>query len=117
MASIFQVDENDVPWVDYRDGNDKTSGATIRFKALSRLGSEVPSMQFVEYPPDYSDAVHSHDNGEWFIVTAGSLRMTDAHGDGQPMCGAGTAVYVPKDTPYAVHSGDQGVRYFRIVVP
>ena len=38
MASIFQVDEKDVPWVEYR-GSD-----SIRFKALSHLGTDVPSM-------------------------------------------------------------------------
>src|SRR5438046_2202697 len=57
MATIFQIDERDVPWVDYRgrDGREH-SGATdpggrppaaIRFKALSQLGTDVPSMQYV----------------------------------------------------------------------
>jgi quercetin dioxygenase-like cupin family protein len=107
MASIFQVDEKDVPWVEYR-GSD-----SIRFKALSHLGTDVPSMQYVEYAPGYVDPVHSHDTGEWLIVTAGELRMDD----GKPASGQGSAVYVPKDTPYAIHSGGEGVRFFRIVAP
>ena len=109
MASIFRVDEKDVPWVEYRGAD------SIRFKALSNLGTEVPSMQYVEYAPGYVDPVHSHDTGEWLIVTAGELRMGDD--DGEPLSGPGSAVYVPKDTPYAIHSGEQGVRFFRIVAP
>ena len=57
--------------------------------------------------------MHSHDTGEWLIVTAGELRMDD----GEAVSGPGSAVYVPKDTPYAIHSGEQGVRFFRIVAP
>ena len=109
MASIFRVDEKDVPWVEYH-GSD-----SIRFKALSHLGTDVPSMQYVEYAPGYVDPVHSHDTGEWLIVTAGELRMSND--DGDPVGGPGSAVYVPKDTPYAIHSGEKGVRFFRIVAP
>jgi len=109
MASIFRVDEKDVPWVEYH-GSD-----SIRFKALSHLGTDVPSMQYVEYAPGYVDPVHSHDTGEWLIVTAGELRMSND--DGDPVGGPGSAVYVPKGTPYAIHSGEKGVRFFRIVAP
>jgi hypothetical protein len=45
------------------------------------------------------------------IVIAGSLHL------GEATSGPGSAVYVPKDTDYAIRAGDEGVRYFRIVVP
>ena len=116
MASIFQVDEHDVPWVDYRDRNGEPDGpAAIRFKALSLLGADVPSLQYVDYAPGYVDPVHSHDTGEWLIITGGSLRVGE--GDDEPVSGPGAAVFVPKDTPYAVHAGEKGARFFRVVVP
>ena len=120
MASIFQINEADVPWTAYRDGKPVEGDATevddaIRFKALSLLGTDVPSMQYVDYPPLYVDPVHSHDTSEWFIITAGALRLGD--GPDEPVSGEGSAVFIPKNTPYAVHACDDGVRYFRIVVP
>jgi quercetin dioxygenase-like cupin family protein len=104
----------------YRDGKAVRTDAgdqsdAIRVKALSMLGTDVPSMQYVDYPPGYVDPVHSHDTGEWFIVVAGEMRFTDDADD--PALVPGGAVFIPKDTPYAVHAGDDGVRYFRIVVP
>jgi quercetin dioxygenase-like cupin family protein len=121
VSEIFRVDEAAVPWVGYRDhgeravsgGPDGPPASAVRFKALSHLGTDVPSMQYVDYPPDHLDPVHSHDTGEWLILTEGEMWM---EGDAETVSRAGSAVYVPKDTPYAIHSGRQGVRFFRIVV-
>jgi len=114
VDGIFQIDEQNLPWMTYRDDNGDDSAPPIRVKALSRAGGDdVPSMQYVDYPPGYVDPVHTHDTGEWMIITAGSMRF----GDDEPESGVGSAVFVPRDTPYAIHAGEQGVRYFRIVVP
>ena len=50
-------------------------------------------------------------------VTEFSPLSFTSNDDGDPVGGPGSAVYVPKDTPYAIHSGEKGVRFFRIVAP
>jgi quercetin dioxygenase-like cupin family protein len=104
MASIFRLNEADVAWFDYEPG--------IRVKALSRTRTDLPSMQYVEYGPDHTDPVHSHDTDEVFVVTDGELWI-DGLADAS---GPGSVVFVPRDTRYAVRGGPHGVRYFRIVV-
>jgi quercetin dioxygenase-like cupin family protein len=111
MAQIFQVDENDIPWADYGDIAPNQARTAIRVKPLTPRRTDVPSMQYVDYAPGHEDAIHSHETGEVMIVTAGSLQLGDT------ISGPGSAVYVPKDTAYAIRSGEEGVRFFRIVVP
>jgi quercetin dioxygenase-like cupin family protein len=111
MAQIFQVDENDIPWADYGDVAENQTRASIRFKPLTPRRPDVPPMQYVDYAPGHEDAVHSHETGEVMIVIEGTLQLGDT------ISGPGSAVYVPKETEYAIRSGDQGVRFFRIVVP
>jgi hypothetical protein len=49
---------------------------------------------------------------EVFVVIAGQLRV-----EGREGCsGPGGVVFMPRDTPYAVSGGPEGVRYFRLVV-
>ena len=111
MREIFQVDEHDIPWSDYGDVAENQTRASIRFKALTFPRNDVPSMQYVDYAPGHEDPVHSHDTGEVMIIIAGSLQL------GETTSGPGSAVFVPRDTKYAIRAGDDGVRYFRIVVP
>jgi quercetin dioxygenase-like cupin family protein len=111
MGEIFQVDEHDISWSDYGDIPDGQTRASIRFKALTFPRTDVPPMQYVDYAPGHEDAVHSHDTGEVMIIIAGSVQV------GETTSGPGSAVYIPKDTKYALRSGDDGLRYFRIVVP
>ena len=111
MGSIFQVDEKDIPWAEFRDDAAGQGSPRIRFKALNARHDDVPPMQYVEYPPGHEDPVHSHETGEVFIVTAGEFHLAGISS------GAGAAVYVPRGTEYSLRSGDEGVRFFRIVVP
>jgi quercetin dioxygenase-like cupin family protein len=104
MGSIFRVSETDVAWFDYEPG--------IRVKALTRGRSDVPSTQYVEYGPHHTDPVHSHDTDEVFVVMAGELWVEGLDRGSGPA----SIVFIPRDTPYAVRAGAQGVRYFRIVV-
>jgi quercetin dioxygenase-like cupin family protein len=111
MGAIFHVDEKDISWAEFRDGPDAQTSPAIRFKSLNARRTDVPPMQYVEYPPGYEDPVHRHETGEVLIVTAGEFHL-----DGITSA-AGAAVYVPRDTDYSLRSGDEGVRFFRIVVP
>jgi quercetin dioxygenase-like cupin family protein len=111
MAAIIRMNERDIPWSDYAEIAEGQTPGQVRYKALSRRGSGAPSMTYVEYAPGHADSDHSHDTGEVFIVTAGEFRLDDL------VCGPGSAVYVPAHTDYAMVSGDEGVQFYRIVVP
>jgi hypothetical protein len=102
--AIFRVNEAELAWYDYEPA--------IRVKGLTRDRSDVPSMQYVEYGPDHTDPVHSHDTDEVFVVTIDELWLEGLDGASGP----GSVVFIPRDTRYAVRAGPQGVRYFRIVV-
>ena len=105
MAEIFCIDEHDVPWIEY----DRIPG--IRVKPLTGTVDTATRVQYVEYPPDHSDSMHRHDEGEVFLVTEGELWLDDArYGPGSILC-------IPRDADYAVRSGPEGARYFRVVVP
>ena len=107
MATIFHVNEGDLAWSDYAGDSGPEA---IRYKALTAGAKGVPSMQFIEYGPGQTDPVHRHEVGEFFIVTSGEMWIDDAR------CGPGGVFFVPADTDYAVRAGDEGVRYFRVVV-
>ena len=68
-------------------------------------------VQFIEYAPDHSDPVHRHDEGEVFVITEGELWVNDARN------GPGSIICIPRSTDYAVRSGAEGARFFRVVVP
>ena len=68
-------------------------------------------VQYIEYAPDHADPVHRHDEGEVFIVTEGELWVDETRN------GPGCIVCIPRNTDYAVRSGTQGARFFRVVVP
>jgi quercetin dioxygenase-like cupin family protein len=104
MASIYRINESDLTWFDFEPG--------IRVKPLTRGRSDLPSMQYLEYGPGHTDPVHSHDTDEVFIVITGELRLEGIEGSSGP----GGVVFIPRDTPYAVSCGPEGVRYFRVVV-
>jgi quercetin dioxygenase-like cupin family protein len=105
VSEIFCVDEHDVPWFEY----DRIPG--IRVKALTGTVDTATRVQYVEYPPDHGDSMHRHDEGEVFVVTDGELWLDDArYGPGSILC-------IPRDADYAVRSGPDGARYFRVVIP
>lgn len=107
MSAIFHVNESDLPWSDYES---KDGPAAIRYKALTLGARGVPAVQYLEYGPGQTDPIHAHDTGEFFIVTSGEMWL-----DGE-RTGPGGVVFVPANTSYAVRAGDDGVRYFRVVV-
>ena len=108
MSTIFHADEGDVPWTQYGgpDGEGK-----IRFKALTDGVETATRVQFIEYAPNHSDPVHQHGEGEVFVVTEGELWVDNSRN------GPGSIICIPRDTDYAVRSGDDGARFFRVVVP
>jgi quercetin dioxygenase-like cupin family protein len=108
-SAIFRVNADDLPWVDYEESADDSGRAQIRVKGVTYRNADVPPVQYVEYAAGYTDPVHSHDTGEFFIVTEGSLWLDDVES------GPGSVVFIPRDTDYAVRAGDQGVRYYRVV--
>jgi quercetin dioxygenase-like cupin family protein len=108
-GAIFRVDANDLRWVDYQDSADDNGRAQIRVKAVTYRNADVPPVQYVEYAAGYTDPVHSHDTGEFFIVTEGSLWLEGVES------GPGSVVFIPRGTDYAVRAGDEGVRYYRVV--
>ena len=57
-----------------------------------------------------TDPVHRHDKGEFFIITMGEMWLDGAK------TGPGGVAFIPANTDYAVRAGDEGVRYFRVVV-
>ncbi len=77
MSPIFRINSNDLPWVDYAESADDNGKAQIRVKGVTYRNNEVPPVQYVEYAAGYADPVHSHDTGEFFIVTEGSLWLDD----------------------------------------
>ena len=107
MGAIFIVNEGDLAWSDYASD---TGPADIRYKALTAGTRGVPPVQYIEYGPGQTDPVHRHDEDEFFIVTTGEMWLDDAR------TGPGGIVFIPADTDYAVRAGDEGVRYFRVVV-
>jgi mannose-6-phosphate isomerase-like protein (cupin superfamily) len=107
MASIVRMDEQELPWADYTE----VGPGKIRFKTISPRGEAPPPMQYIEYAPGHADGVHSHDESEVFVITAGEVSV------GGTVNGPGAVVYIPKGVEYAMRSGDEGVRFFRIVVP
>ena len=104
MASIVTVDQAELPWSDYEPGE-------IRVKMLSGRDGPAPPMQYVEYAPGHSDNLHSHTEGEVFVVMAGTVVL-----DGTEH-GPGAVVYIPSGVEYAMRGGDTGARFLRIVVP
>ena len=109
VGVIVQIDEHEVPWAEYEEAGVGPTTAMIRYKALTS-GPGVPPVQYVEYPPDKADDVHSHGTGELFVVTQGELWL-----DGRSN-GVGSVVFIPSHTDYAAKAGSQGARFFRIVV-
>jgi quercetin dioxygenase-like cupin family protein len=107
MAAIFHVNEDEFGWSEYAS---ESGPAAIRFKALTAGASGVPPVQYIEYGPGQTDPVHQHDVGEFFIVMNGEMSLDDAK------AGPGGVFFVPAHTDYAVRAGDEGVRYFRVVV-
>ena len=110
MSAIFRVDEHDVPWFEYGDATGPDGGAAIRVKGLTAQDPDVPPVQFIEYAAGHTDPVHSHDTGEVFVIVEGDLFVDDERS------GPGSIVFVPRGVEYAVRAGDDGVRYFRVVV-
>jgi quercetin dioxygenase-like cupin family protein len=106
MASIVRVDEKDLPWAEFEG----TPPGRIRFKTINPRGGAAPPVQYVEYAPGHADRVHSHDEGEVFFITAGEVSV------GGTVSGPGSVIYVPPGVEYAMRGGDEGVRFFRIVV-
>ena len=108
MSILFHADQADLDWAQYggTDGSGK-----IRFKALTEGIDTATRVQFIEYAPDHSDPVHQHDEGEVFVVTEGELWVNEARN------GPGSIICIPRDTDYAVRSGAEGARFFRVVVP
>ncbi len=110
MGAIFRVNQNDVPWFEYTEAIDADGRSQIRVKALTRHDPDVPPVQYVEYAPGHTDPLHSHETGEFFIVTDGELWLDEVANE------AGSVVFIPRDTEYAVRAGVNGVRYYRVVV-
>ena len=108
MNTIFHADQGELPWSHYggADGDGK-----IRFKALTEGVDTATRVQFIEYAPDHSDPVHQHDECEVFVITEGELWVNDA------LNGPGSIICIPRGTDYAVRSGAEGARFFRVVVP
>jgi quercetin dioxygenase-like cupin family protein len=108
MSSIFHVDPEELPWAEYGGGD---GAGKIRFKALTEGVDTATRVQLVEYAPSHSDPVHRHDEGEVFLVTEGELWVNGARN------GPGSIICIPRHTEYAVRSGADGARFFRVVVP
>ena len=108
MSTIFSADHNELPWAQYGGGD---GAGNIRFKALTEGVDTATRVQFIEYAPNHADPVHQHDEGEVFVVTDGELWVDDARN------GPGSIICIPRHTDYAVRSGTDGARFFRVVVP
>jgi quercetin dioxygenase-like cupin family protein len=107
MHGVFHVDPADLEWAAYAGANGR---GKIRFKALTAGIETFTRVQYIEYAPDHSDPVHRHPEGEVFIVTDGELWVEGVRS------GPGSVLCIPRDTDYAVRSGSQGARFFRVVV-
>ena len=110
MGEIFRASIDDVPWYEYTPSAGEDGQARIRVKAMTLGAAAIPGVQYVEYAPGYVDPVHRHDTSEFFIVLEGELWLDDI------VSGAGSVVFIPRETDYAVRAGDTGVRYYRVVV-
>ena len=106
---IFAINEGDLPWSAYAGTGNAPSA--IRYKALTSDAPDVPPVQYIEYGPGQTDPVHSHPEGEFFIVTDGELWLNDAP------TRSGGILYISAHTDYSVRAGPGGARYFRVVIP
>jgi hypothetical protein len=111
VGAIFRIDEHDIAWSEYDGSGRSDAGANIKFKALTWRDREVPDVYFIEYASGYADPTHQHDTGEVLVVTDGELWVNDERN------GPGSIVFIPRETDYAVRGGEQGARFFRVVVP
>jgi quercetin dioxygenase-like cupin family protein len=113
VGAIFRVNEHDVAWSEYAraaSGSDGKGRAPIRYKALTMHEPGVPPVQYVEYASGHADPMHSHETGEFLVVTAGTLWLEDEES------GPGSIIFIPRDTEYSVRGGEEGARFFRVVV-
>jgi quercetin dioxygenase-like cupin family protein len=108
MSTIFHADQSDLEWAQYGGGD---GAGKIRFKALTEGVDTATRVQYIEYAPSHSDPVHQHDEGEVFVVAEGELWVNDTRN------GPGSIICIPRHTEYAVRSGAEGARFFRVVVP
>jgi len=108
MSTIFYADQGDLEWAHYGGGD---GAGNIRFKALTEGVDTATRVQYIEYAPNHSDPVHQHPEGEVFVVTEGELWVNDARN------GPGSIICIPRHMDYAVRSGADGARFFRVVVP
>ena len=109
VGASFRSTPNDLPWIEYNEALDADGRPQIRVKASTMDQPDIPPVQYVEYAPGTTDPMHSHRTDEFFIVTEGSSAGR---------CGerSRSIVFVPRNTEYAVRAGDEGARYFRVVV-
>jgi len=107
-GGILCADTGEMDWSVY--GGAEGPGK-IRFKALTPGGESFTRVQFIEYSPEHGDPVHRHDEGEVFIITEGELWLDGIR------WGPGSVVCIPREVDYAVRSGPEGARFFRVVVP
>ena len=108
MEAIVRVDAKQLPWAEF----DGYGPGQVRYKTVTPRGGAAPPMQFVSYAPGHEDGMHSHDEGEIFVVTEGGVMLGD-----DTINGPGTVVYIPKGVRYSLRCGEEGVSFFRIVVP
>lgn len=70
--------------------------------------AETPQLMEMRLNAHTLIAPHSHDMGEIIYVVEGSLRWGDS------VLEAGGSMFIPANTPYSFHAGDQGVRLLNI---
>jgi hypothetical protein len=81
----------------------------VRYKVLTEERGATPGIQLVEFDPRHFETPHSHPESEVLYVLEGEMSVGDLK------LGAGSGVFIEKDTVYGpLRTGPQGARFLRV---
>jgi quercetin dioxygenase-like cupin family protein len=76
------------------------------------MGDNVPTVLIAEFDPGHRQEAHSHPTSEVLYILRGEVTI------GATTSGAGTMVFVERDTTYGpLTAGPKGVRFLRVEIP
>ena len=109
MGRFFARNAGEVDWEVTRA--DEREGAPAFGVRRKVLGDEAlgPWVRLAEYGPGYAEPAHSHDADEVLYILRGEVEIGAAH------YGAGTLLYIERDTVYGpVKAGPDGFQFLLV---
>jgi mannose-6-phosphate isomerase-like protein (cupin superfamily) len=112
MGQVLYANAHDTAWLRPEGDWEAEAGKPdSRYKLLAG-GSDVPTVLIAEFEPGHHQAAHSHPTSEVLYILRGEVTI------GGVTAGAGTMVFVEKDTQYGpLVAGPKGVKFLRVEIP